>query len=445
MTWTILIFIIGLGVLYYALNKLGLVGISLATIQGAKAVNKTLSNQYYLKNDKVMFHANGNFVNQAGHVIKDADPASFVVLSYQYAKDDSQVFYQDNVIKNADPKTFKVFPGEDIIGGRYLSCKFARDNFNAYLYNKIIVGAQPKTFSPLWGEYCRDETNIFYKGQKFTESTAPAEKVANDINKDYIRLGDVFFYRDKPIPGVDAESFILIGEGFARDSKQVYYYEHPISGVNAGSFKRLNRHYSLDNQHVYFHGEGVFKALPGSDPKNFNVINQEFGKDKEQVYYNDHILREVDANTFDRRRADSLLHDDELLLINYDDDHCAFVRRDKMVELSSQYYIYNNEIYSGNTRLADATVDGFSVFEQSGMYAKDSQNVFYRSHTIMGADRESFQVINSGFAKDNNHVYFQHLRLADVDPNSFNYVDGMRGEPIDDQQARLVSETTPAT
>jgi hypothetical protein len=435
---TVILFLLGFLLLFYALHQMGFVS-SMPNVLGARPVDKTLSNQYYIKNGVVTYCPNGNFLNQGSHPIKGADKDSFVVQAYQYAKDKNQAYFQDRPIDNADVQSFKVYPGLEVLGNKYLSCLYARDKAYAYYLNKVIANANPNSFKPLWGEYSRDENTLFYRGQKLLETSAVAEKVANDAEHEYLRLDNLIFYKDQAIEDVDMESFIIMGNGFAKDSRSIYFFSQRIEGVDAPNFKRVNQNHSRDNEHVYYHDEKIFKVLPGSDPTSFRPLNRAFSRDDNQVYHHSRILREVEVKTFTKRQAEEMENDPSLLLINYDDDHCAFIKRDRMVALSSQYYIYNNEIFAGNMRVKDASVDGFAVFDESGMYAKDKEHIFYRAYTVQGADMDSFAVINSSFAKDKAHVYFQEKRLQDVNPERFVYAEGMYGQAIDQHTALLVT------
>ncbi len=323
------------------------------------------------------------------------------------------------------------------MGRNYIAGYHARDKQHAYYMNRIVANASTDSFKPLWGDYSRDANAIYFRGKRFIETSSVAEKLAGDQARDYLRLDHTLFYKDKSIDGANPEGFMLLGQGFAKDAQHVFYYDQQLEGVDAATFRRLGPHYSRDEQHVFFHDDETFKLLPNSDPGSFTLINQNFSKDSKQVYYHSRIVSDVTADGFDRREADKLENDDQLLLINDDEDHCTFARRDKMVAISSQYYIYNHAVYNGNTRVRDAEVDGFAVFEESGMYAKDKNYIFYRAYTIKGADRETFSVINSAFAKDKNHVYFHEKRLLNIKPDTFEYREGMYGESVDEETARL--------
>lgn len=438
MSWTILIFFIGIGLLYYALSLLGIIGFSLPSIHGARAVDKRLSNQYFYKKGGISYCQDGNFLSLGDRMIKDADSPSFVVLSYEYAKDKNQAYFQDRAINNADASSFMIYAGEHVVGKRYLSSSYARDKTHVYYFNKIIPNADINSFKPLWGSFSRDANALYFRGKKFMDTTSVVVKVPGDSQHEYLKLDHTIYYQDKSIDGADVENFVIMGDGFAKDGQHVFYYDQKLEGLDAASFKRLNEHYSRDNENIYYHYQNVFKSLPGCDPASFSVINEAFSKDKQQVYNYSRILKDVNVKTFDRKKAEQMENDTSLLLVNYDEDHAVFIKRDDMVELSSQYYIYNNEIYVGNVRVPNASVDGFAVFENSGMYAKDKKNVFYRFYTVRDADMESFSVINSSFAKDKNYVYFQEKRLQGISPESFEFKEGMYGQAIDDSSAKLV-------
>ncbi len=71
------------------------------------------------------------------YTINDADPGSFKILGYHYAKDKSFVYYRGRVVDVADPDTFQL-----------LDHIYAKDKNYVYKYGKIVEGEDPETFKP---------------------------------------------------------------------------------------------------------------------------------------------------------------------------------------------------------------------------------------------------------------------------------------------------------
>ena len=68
----------------------------------------------------------------AGHKVEIMDRESLKILPVLYAKDKFQVYYDNYIIKNADPKTFNAF--KDSKTGRYI----IRDKRNCYYGTRVI-------------------------------------------------------------------------------------------------------------------------------------------------------------------------------------------------------------------------------------------------------------------------------------------------------------------
>jgi hypothetical protein len=74
--------------------------------------------------------------------------------------------------------------------------------------------------------------------------------------------------------------------------------------------------------------------------------------------------------------------------------------------------------------LKNANPDNFKIISKisSGnfcsnkdIWARDSMNVYYKFHKILGADPVSFKVLNDGYSKDNNKVYFREKLVFSAD------------------------------
>jgi len=84
----------------------------------------------------VYFFTGSTDTRHAVRVRACKDPASFRVLTWQYARDDSHVYYQGAVVKKADPASFTV------LGQRY-----ARDRKHLFLGDRLLEGS-PEGFVP---------------------------------------------------------------------------------------------------------------------------------------------------------------------------------------------------------------------------------------------------------------------------------------------------------
>ncbi len=76
----------------------------------------------------------------------------------------------------------------------------------------------------------------------------------------------------------------------------------------------------------------------------------------------------------------------------------------------------------------DADETTFQVLECKD-YAKDKENVFYRSRRIIDADPMSFRVLtHKQFSRDDNHVFLFGCTIVGADPDSFEILPGLFGK-----------------
>jgi hypothetical protein len=140
--------------------------------------------------------------------------------------------------------------------------------------------------------------------------------------------------------------------------------------------------YEIDGDKVnYVHGitsrfqEYHREALEGApDVKTFEIINNSFAKDKNQVWYQEFIIDKADIRTF-----------------------TPFT--------NSAYSKDANLVWYGNEQILEADLGTFSIFPNS-WYAKDINQVYYVTKIIPGADANSFELTDEkSITKDKNHVY----------------------------------------
>jgi len=213
------------------------------------------------------------------------------------------------LIKGADPKTFQVCNNPD----------WAKDKNHVYYKDNIIFDADPKTFESIDGLYGKDSKHIFYY-----EPYARADKQISGIvlgvdpnsfhkTKDDIYTdGKDLYYANCPMHVYDIKTFVQVDEfGYIFKDKK-YYYLIPLGGLDGRKIKRyplsdyktfhvlkekssiLESEYMADKKTVYYDS----LVVQGSDAKSFIALNLNYGKDNYRVYYNSKKLIKADAKTF---------------------------------------------------------------------------------------------------------------------------------------------------
>lgn len=135
-----------------------------------------------------------NFVYCAGKKIEGSDGKSFNDSDPNYAFDKNQAYYPYcTIIPNADGASFQV-----VSAGTY-----AKDNKHVYLYGKAIPIADPASFQLLENPYMKDKNSIYYYSHR-------TDEVKGEI------------YEVKRIEGADVSSFVVLGNGIAKDKHHTY-------------------------------------------------------------------------------------------------------------------------------------------------------------------------------------------------------------------------------
>lgn len=170
--------------------------------------------------------------------IRDADPASFRLLSDGYtARDRLHLFREDQVV-----------PVRDIDSYEVLEAGFARDKVRGYYSWKEIQGSDGASFVVLDSRYARDKSRIYYVAE----------------------LG-----KAAVLSGVRYESFKVLEDGYATDGAKAYYRGTVITTREAGTLQALSAmEYAKTTQEVFHYG----KLMPDADAATFALVEKFNGK-----------------------------------------------------------------------------------------------------------------------------------------------------------------------
>ncbi|WP_299442474.1 DKNYY domain-containing protein [uncultured Aquimarina sp.] len=425
--------ILGIIFIYYTVVILLFSWVSSPSTNGAVAINKNISNQYYYKENRIVYVSNANFFSLGAKEIEQADSESFEVLAYNLAKDKNHVYHDEIILKDADPKTFEMILHEES-DEKYQSYYYTKDAKQVFYFHDPLKEANPTTFQYLWGDFSKDDKTLFYNKNKMLSIDEKPLPIKNDTEGNYLRIGNVIYFKEHRIEKVHPETFEVIKGAFATDIYAIYSENNILKHVDPASFKILNKDYQADKNHLYYKA----KILPNSDPDSYELINTLFSKDKNHLYYIGSIVMNPNAADYNSKKINQLENDFNQTTLIYDDNHTIFVLKKELKEISQSHTVFKDEVYCFHRRIIDADYKSFEVYENcEDRYARDKNQVFYLSIVIKDADIKSFKIINSSFAKDNNYVYFFEKRLLDVDPDTFVYQEGMYGEAIDQYTYRL--------
>lgn len=245
----------------------------------------------------------------------------------------------------------------------------------------------------------------------------------------FTKKGDKVYYNGEEI----GKDFVILNDQFAKNDSSAYYKMKSISEADVPSFEALNENYAKDKTNVFYCDEerevknffmtkrqGVY-ILEGADAPTFKMIaSQSFGyaKDKKRGYIN--------GRAFDVKDVASLELIDNIFLKDKYQVYCYRVPVQGSDPASFQnigeyYYKDKNRIYTfknGNEMvIVPCSPVSFAIIEYP--YSKDATNVFHVEHKISGADVATFKKLENEYSKDNFSAYFEDKKIDGADAATF--------------------------
>jgi hypothetical protein len=306
-------------------------------------VDQALSDSYYKHRwkQKIIYSPMGNWF-ELGYTEMTADAATFTVLSRDFGKDNKNIFWKGyaqqvdyatfridehnipkdakhvystldyrnelKIVLEADPATYKPY----LLANETYGQQWHRDHQAVFLYGKK-VDAYGKTFVRLNQSLAVDSLYLYaivydYNGMGSAETNTSVirkkERPSHEaevINDYYVRFGNsialsnwknsfaylqfekIENYRiidernivvndqlvsdGELMPDIDVSSLVILDRDFIKDKNAVYYDKVKITAADPGTFTVISEVYSKDRQNVYFKTQ----LLNQADPTNFNV------------------------------------------------------------------------------------------------------------------------------------------------------------------------------
>lgn len=268
------------------------------------------------------------------------------------------------------------------------------------------------------------------------------------------------YYDGKPVAGADQSSFEILGlTGFAKDKNKVYYYGVEAPEYDVATFALLD----ADDNDLVKDKNGVYAKFPysqgwtgipyakieGADPATYEVVGQQYAKDKNHAYAYDSVIEGADPATFELVPGDA----NNSFIWTRDENHVYYRGRVIAGADPRTFKVYNFEfgtdaknLFFRNTLVPGADVTTFEIIHaQHPSYAKDSKQVYFGyfledKPIVEGADPATFTLfskgdydIPTGYARDKNHVFYETKLIPEADLATF--------EVFDEEQVTLSPKT----
>ena len=248
----------------------------------------TSCNSHDIDGEKVYYVSWNEGSGKNKTLIQGADAETFKELEHsEYAVDKNNVYYEAGKLKDANPKTFTS-----------ILDYYGKDNKHAYKGGDKIDGADGNTFEVIeGGPYSKDNKDYYFDTISMKVSDLKTFKILNQ-NSDFgywAKDKNHYYISGKKYPLADYETFDKIGNGYAKDKLKVYFEDSVVVGADPKTFKAIEYAYGQDKNAKF---KGHYK-LNIKDPNSFEVLQFGFTKDKFHVYDKDSLVEGADPATFE--------------------------------------------------------------------------------------------------------------------------------------------------
>lgn len=247
-----------------------------------------------------------NAIYKKENRLSGIDPATFEEIDAAFTKDKNNIYYEDVPMKGIDPKTFEPFVN-------YTHVKDKNGIYHFYLFNDDLVVEKVelspeidlKTLQSFenYAEYSKDKNNVYYDFQKIEGADIKTfEPDGYSIGKDKKGV----YYKTHKINGIDVNSTEVLENEFYKDKNNIYYRNKKLENFKPENFEVISSSLVQQNEDFYYFTEDEndntkFFLLENKnvDVETFEVLDEEYTKDKNNVYYKGKILKGADVKTFD--------------------------------------------------------------------------------------------------------------------------------------------------
>lgn len=259
-------------------------------------------------------------------IITGMDPKSFQLLGGKYMKDASQVLFETSFIKGVDAPSFEMVDNIDshwpyardknriYRSGKPLEADpssfqiighhTSKDAMHVFYDMDLLEDADPETFVEESLYYSYDKGRAYFEGKLLCTHSGNVET----FNSIYLKTSEKVFYYDKELKQADAPSFHQVGEGeyFMADRKHVWkgdwnprlsdWEARILQDADPKTFTCISSSYAKDSTYVWYYGRKRFKP---TDMETFTVLTYEWAKDSKVAYYKGVRRKDVDVHSLE--------------------------------------------------------------------------------------------------------------------------------------------------
>ena len=276
-------------------------------------------------------------------------------------------------------------------------------------------------------EYVKRDNAVYYKDEteQFDEKKVDDAdlKTFVEVNKIYGKDSKNVFYEDKKLENADVKTFQAISDELGKDKKYIYRYDEKME-VNPKDFQL----YKNKDKIIYFRNNGkLYEACTFlentvvEDLDTFEILDDEYSKDKHNIYYGGLPLSDVDMDTFQIIMPDAYAKDKNKV---YYGSRPIREVNPKTVKILSEIYLKDDKsVFTKYGKIENADLNSFEVLGEMNIYAKDNKNVYLFGEIIKKADPGTFEIISeiafATYSKDKDKVYISGMEIKGADSKTF--------------------------
>jgi hypothetical protein len=193
-----------------------------------------------------------------------------------------------------------------------------------------------------------------------------------------------------------------------------------------------HKSYKIENNQViyYYYNDGSelqHRVLNNADSKSFKALQSGYAIDKNHAFYRGEILPLANPLNLEVF-ADVYAKDNKHV---YFGDSIILGAESESFELieNSVYSKDRNDYYFFGTPLHVSDKPSFVLFDSNyGYWAKDKSFYYFKDLKLPLKDYQSFTPIGEGYAKDRFKVYYEHIAIDGADPDTFKALPNEKGE-----------------
>jgi len=306
----------------------------------------------------------------------------------EYIKKDNAVYYKDEIWQSDEKKVNDA----DFKTFVELNKIYGKDSKNVFYEDRKLDNADVKTFQAISDELGKDKKYIYRYDEKMEVNPKDFQLYKNKDKIIYFRNNGKLYEAGTFLENTaveDVDTFEVLDDEYSKDKHNIYYGEVTLSGVDKDTFQIIMPNYYAKDKNSVYSGH---KKIKGANPKTIKVLNIAYVKDDKTVFSNfsfSNTLKNADVNSF---------------------------------EALGQYYGKDkNNVYLMGEKIKKADVKTFQVISEEffNHYSKDKNNVYLETYIIEGANPETFEIIKEkpSYSKDKKHLYYSGKKIDEIKDN----------------------------